>query len=113
MVDMATIQTTCDDIARRFSPRKIVLFGSYAYGRPTPDSDVDLLVVMDVPTEETRRKGLDIYLSLPSRFPIDLLVRTPSELAWRMANNDCFIRDILQKGRVMYETTDAGMGAKG
>jgi predicted nucleotidyltransferase len=48
MIEFNGIQTTCDDIAREFHPLKIVLFGSYAYGQPTEDSDADLLVVMVV-----------------------------------------------------------------
>ena len=49
MISRQDIQTTCDDIVREFAPLQVILFGSYAYGTPTADSDVDLLVVMPIP----------------------------------------------------------------
>ena len=52
MVDRKDIQAACDDIIREFEPRQIILFGSYAYGAPTEDSDVDLLVVMAIPESQ-------------------------------------------------------------
>ena len=52
MVTREEIQAACDDIVREFAPLQVILFGSYAYGTPTEDSDVDLLVVMDIPKEE-------------------------------------------------------------
>ena len=112
MIDRQAIQVTCDDIAREFHPQRIVLFGSYAYGTPTEDSDADLLVVMDIPEEETRRQAVQIRQRIPRRFRIDLIVRTPAELAFRVAHNDWFYREILEKGKVLYESTDAGVGAK-
>src|SRR5437667_5056968 len=63
MVSRRSIKNFTDEIARRFRPQKIILFGSYAYGKPTEDSDVDLLVVMP----NARRKGrmsLNIRLAL-------------------------------------------------
>ena len=58
MVSREDIQATCDDIVREFAPLQVILFGSYAYGTPTEDSDVDLLVVMDIPESETRRQAV-------------------------------------------------------
>ncbi len=60
MVTREEIQATCDDIVREFAPLQVILFGSYAYGTPTEDSDVDLLVVMDVPKSEFSRKATEI-----------------------------------------------------
>lgn len=60
MVTRADIQATCDDIVREFAPLQVILFGSYAYGTPTDDSDVDLLVVMDIPESETSRQAGEI-----------------------------------------------------
>ena len=57
MVTRKEIQATCDEIVRKFAPLQVILFGSYAYGTPTEDSDVDLLVVMDIPKSEFTRKG--------------------------------------------------------
>jgi predicted nucleotidyltransferase len=112
MIDRKEIQATCDEIAREFHPRQIILFGSYAYGTPTEDSDADLLVVMDIPEDQTRRQAVAIRQRIPRRFRMDLIVRTPRELAFRVAHNDWFYREILERGTVLYESTDTGVGAK-
>jgi predicted nucleotidyltransferase len=106
MVSRHAIKQFADEVARRFKPEKIILFGSYAYGKPTPDSDVDLLVVMPY----DRRKGrmsLRILEALDYHFPLDLLVRTPAEVQQRMRWGDCFIEEVLTKGKVLYEATHA------
>lgn len=74
MVTREAIQATCDDIVREFTPLQVILFGSYAYGTPTEDSDVDLLVVMDIPKSEFRNKAIEIQQRIPHRFGLDLLV---------------------------------------
>lgn len=112
MIDRTSIQAACDDIAREFHPLRIVLFGSHAYGTPTEDSDADLLVVMDIPEERTRDQAVAIRQRIPRRFRMDLIVRTPRELAFRVAHNDWFYREILEKGKVLYESPDAGVGTK-
>ena len=60
MITREDIQATCDDIVREFTPLQVILFGSYAYGTPTRDSDVDLLVVMEIPESDTRRQAVEI-----------------------------------------------------
>jgi predicted nucleotidyltransferase len=99
-------------IAERFPVQKIVLFGSHAYGRPTPDSDVDLLVVMP-----TRRREVDqaaeIRLAFDAPFPLDLLVRRPETVASRVSEGDCFLREITTRGVVLYESADERMASKG
>ena len=112
MINRDDIQATCEDIAREFHPQRIVLFGSYAYGTPTEDSDADLLVVMDIPEEDTRRQAVAIRQRIPRRFRMDLIVRTPQELAFRVAHNDWFYREILERGKVLYESTNARVGSK-
>jgi len=110
MIPRSDIQATCDDIVRGFRPLKVILFGSYAYASPTEDSDVDMLVVMDIPEEEVRKKALEIRMRIPHRFPMDLLVRTPRELAFRLAHNDWFLREVMERGEVLYESDHAGVG---
>ena len=83
MVTRQDIQATCDDIVREFAPLQVILFGSHAYGTPTAESDVDLLVVMPVSKSETRRQAAEIRQNIPHRFPMDLLVRSPEEIAYR------------------------------
>ena len=106
MVSRQEIQATCDDIVREFAPLQVILFGSYGYGSPTEDSDVDLLVVMAIPESETRRQASEIRRRIPQRFPMDLLVRSPEEIAYRLLYNDWFLREITEKGEVLYGATD-------
>jgi predicted nucleotidyltransferase len=90
-------------IGREFRPRRIILFGSYAYGKPSPDSDVDLLVVMPHQGRAID-KAIEIIGKLEHRFPIDLIVRSPAELRQRLKWNDFFLREATEKGVVMYES---------
>jgi len=92
-------------VAKQFNPNKIILFGSYAYGKPTEDSDVDMLVIMRFKGKGAR-KATEILLATDPRFPIDLLVRTPAQIRKRIKLGDFFIREITQKGRVLYEAAD-------
>ena len=99
MVSTKEIQTICDDIVREFAPRQVILFGSYAYGTPTEESDVDMLVVM-----ETQRRAWEIQERIPRRFHLDLHVWLPEDIAYRVAHNDWFLREVLEKGDVLYDT---------
>lgn len=107
MISRQAIEAACNDIVREFSPLQVILFGSYGYGTPTEDSDVDLLVVMAIPEAETRRQAVEIRRRIPYRFPMDLLVRSPEEMAYRLSHNDWFLREITEKGEVLYGTADA------
>ena len=102
MVTRQEIQAACDDIVREFAPLQVILFGSYAYGTPTKDSDVDLLVVMDIPKSEFRNKAIEIRQSISYRFGMDLLVRSPEEIAYRVSYNDWFLREITEKGELLH-----------
>ena len=102
MVSRQEIQATCDDIVREFAPLQVILFGSYAYGTPTEDSDVDLLVVMPIPKSEFRNKAVEIRQRIPYRFSMDLLVRSPEEIAYRVSYNDWFLREITEKGELLH-----------
>ena len=87
-------------------PRKIILFGSYVYGIPTADSDVDLLVILDTPTRPVDRYLRVSRLLRPRPFPLDLLVKTPEEITQALEKEDPFIREITTQGRVLYERAD-------
>ena len=96
------IKLLCDAIAHEFHPEKIVLFGSYADGKPRPDSDVDLLVVM--PFEgSSREQAAKIRSHIETSVALDLLVRTPEQLSERLAMDDFFVREITEQGKVLYE----------
>ena len=110
MIARKEIKSYCDAIAREFKPEKIILFGSYAYGKPTEDSDVDLMVVMPVMRVRGIRMSLRIRQRLDCPFPMDLLVRTPADVAKRLAWGDSFISEVFTKGKVMYETRNRRMG---
>lgn len=104
MVTRKEIQATCDDIVREFAPLQVILFGSYAYGTPSEYSDVDLLVVMPVEKSEARRQASEIRERIPRRFSMDVLVRSPEEIAYRISHNDWFLREVTEKGEVLYES---------
>jgi predicted nucleotidyltransferase len=112
MVDRAAIKSFCRAVAKQLRPQAIILFGSYAYGHPTPDSDVDLLVIMPKTRERGERMSVRIRHAVPRNLPMDLLVRTPKEMARRLRWGDVFVREVMEKGQVMYEANDARVGAK-
>jgi predicted nucleotidyltransferase len=87
-------------------PHKIVLFGSYVYGTPTADSDVDLLVIVDTQARPVDRYMYVSRLLRPRPFPLDLLVKTPKEVAQALDRDDAFMREIMAQGRVLYERSD-------
>jgi predicted nucleotidyltransferase len=93
-------------IAREFQPDKIILFGSYAYGYPSADSDIDLLVIMPFEGRQSEQ-AIRILNRLNMLAPIDLLVRRPEEVEERLAMGDSFMREIIERGRVMYEAHHA------
>jgi uncharacterized protein len=86
-------------------PEKIILFGSYAYGKPTSDSDVDLLVILETIATSTERYLTVSHLLYPRPFPVDILVRTPREIEQALRKGDFFIKEIVSQGRVLYERT--------
>jgi predicted nucleotidyltransferase len=105
-VVMATREQILDlsrRIAEEFHPEKIILFGSHAYGTPTADSDVDLLVIMPF-------EGKSIYQAVAIRmktrppFALDLIVRTPETVRERVAMGDWFLKEATEKGEVLYES---------
>ncbi len=108
---MAVIRRFARRVAARFQPEKIILFGSYAYGTPHADSDVDLLVVM--PARNQHDQAVRIRWEVPAPFPMDLIVRTPKNLHWRLEEGDSFHTEIVTKGKVLYEKDNAGMAAQG
>lgn len=103
MVTTKQIRDIGRNIGREFHPQQVLLFGSYAHGTATEDSDVDLLVIMPF-ADKAVRKAVEIRLKINPSFPIDLLVRTPETVRHRIAMGDDFMRDILEHGKVLYES---------
>jgi predicted nucleotidyltransferase len=110
-IPMRVIRRFAHQVAERFQPDRIILFGSYAYGTPHTDSDVDILVVM------AARNQLDqafkIRLAVQSPFAMDLIVRTPENIKWRLQEGDSFHTEIVTRGRVLYEKGRARMDRQG
>ena len=98
-------QEAIDDVVRQiadlFHPERIILFGSYAYGTPRPDSDVDLLVVMDTPLSEIQQE-IAIWKVIKKNFALDLLVRTSANFMRRISMGDFFLKEIVENGKVLY-----------
>ena len=105
---MRLIRRFARHVAERFQPDKIILFGSYAYGTPHADSDVDILVIM--PARNQLDQAVKIELACDPPFPLDLIVRTPHNLRWRLAEGESFLGEIMTKGKVLYEKNHAGVG---
>lgn len=99
------IKKLCERIAREFKPEKIILFGSHAYGKPTAESDIDLLVVMPYAGSPLGKAG-EILRQLQVWMPVDLIVRSAEDIEQRLKLSDRFMREILERGKVMYEATD-------
>ena len=98
------IQRIVDKLVAGYAPQKVILFGSHAYGSPDRDSDVDLLII-----KETSERFIDRWVTVGRiidgthrSIPVEPLVLTPEELEKRLAIGDQFIREIVEKGRVLY-----------
>jgi len=103
MAEPREIKKLTEQIVRRFKPRKIILFGSHASGKPAKDSDIDFLVIMD-----TRKNTLDaageVRCAIHHTAPIDIIVRTPKQIRQRLKWGDSFVKEIMSKGKVLYES---------
>ena len=102
MIKPKKIKKIVDQIKKKYKPEKIILFGSFAYGKPNKDSDVDLFIVKK--TKETRiKRHLKVDRMLLDRdIPLDILVYTPQEIKKRISLGDFFIKNIIQKGKILY-----------
>lgn len=103
MINRAQIRKYARTIGREFRPEKVILFGSYAWGKVTEDSDVDLLVIMNHDKPRNVDQAIAMRLQTDAPFPMDLLVKRPSEIAQRLAMHDGFIENIMVGGEVLYE----------
>jgi len=105
---LADIQRIVQQIVERFHPQKVILFGSYAYGEPTEDSDVDLLIVMETDGNPLHTAAR-IAASIDHPFPLDILVVRPSDLESALRERNVFETEVATQGVILYETTDQGM----
>ena len=101
-IPQEAIDETVRQIVEQFQPEQIILFGSYARGQPRPNSDVDLLVVMVTALKESEQ-AVRICQAVEYHFGLDLIVRTPTTLARRLALGDPFLYEVVHRGAVLYE----------
>ncbi len=116
LVTGRVLRAIAERIVGAVHPEKIILFGSYAYGQPTLDSDIDLLVVMKNRVRSIENAIAVDKLFSDRRFGMDILVRTPEELENRLAIGDPFMSEITRRGKVLYERhgrIGSGLGRKG
>jgi predicted nucleotidyltransferase len=107
--NQSAIKRLFDQIAGEFLAEKIILLGSHAYGKPQWDSDIDLLVIM--PFKGTfHRQAVEIRSRINAGMALDLLVRTPEHVKRRFEMGDSFIREIFERGKVVYEAVATPMG---
>jgi predicted nucleotidyltransferase len=105
MVTEEQISELVDKIAREFHPQKIILFGSYAEGKQTEHSDVDLLVIMPF-VGKAINQTIQILDKIDQKFAIDLIVRTPEVIRQRLEWHDFFLMEVMEKGRVVFESSN-------
>lgn len=98
------ISEMVEKIIKEYHPKKIILFGSYAYGRPSADSDIDFLIIKD-----TDKRSIDRWIEVKKvlrdfsqLLSISPLVYTEKEIKERLALKDFFIEEIFQRGEVLY-----------
>jgi len=99
------ISEISNKIIREFKPDKIILFGSYAWGNPTGNSDLDLFIVKDMPERRIDRARKVRKIIRDLKVPVDILVYTPQEIKQRLDLEDFFIEDIINKGKVLYSVS--------
>jgi len=87
----------------------VILFGSYAYGQPTEDSDVDLLVVVVDTDEPPLHVAAKIAAMVDHPFPLDIIVHTPTEFAAAIQRKGVFATEVATKGITLYEAGNAGV----
>jgi len=97
------LKEIADKIIQALKPEKIFLFGSYAYGKPMKDSDIDLLIIMESSERPAKRRIQVSQLFWDRPIAMDFVVKTPTEVEERLSMGDFFIKKILTKGKVLYD----------
>lgn len=97
------LQEIVERIVKGVDPERIILFGSYAYGNPNEDSDLDILVIMESTARPAERSLMVSRLLRPRPFPMDILVRSRQEIEQAKKEGNVFFLDIIQRGKVIYD----------
>ncbi len=104
-VDKSLINTIVKRLVTNLDVIKVILFGSYVSGKPTKNSDLDLLIILNTKEKGVKRYAMVSELLEPRKIPMDIIVRTPGELRKRETMFDPFIRSIFKTGKILYEKT--------
>jgi uncharacterized protein len=104
MTQRKAIGRFVSELAGKFHPDQVVLFGSLADGTSRDCSDVDLLVVMPH-RGPAALQAAKIRQAIPAPFPLDLIVRSPGKIKKRLELGDSFLREIFRRGEILYEST--------
>ena len=102
------ISKTIKQIIEKFHPEKIIMFGSYTYGKPGQNSDLDLLIVMNY-KGSSKKQAAKILQNIDYHFPVDLIVRSTDQIHERIKLGDFFFKDIIDEGKVLYDRNIYGM----
>lgn len=102
------ISETIKQIIEKFHPEKIIMFGSYTYGKPGQNSDLDLLIVMNY-KGSSKKQAVKILQSIDYHFPIDLIARSTDQIHERIRLGEFFFKDIIDEGKILYDRNIYGM----
>ncbi|MFH1048466.1 MAG: nucleotidyltransferase domain-containing protein [Patescibacteria group bacterium] len=102
MKNKKEIKRITDQIVKKYKPEKIILFGSFAYGKPKPSSDIDLLIIKNSGKIKVERIK-EVLMKVESEIPLEPLVYTPKEIQERLDLGDFFFQNVFRKGKLLYE----------
>lgn len=102
MIRREIITEVVDKIKVKFQPQKIILFGSYAWGKPAEDSDIDLFLIMESHLRRDERSRMIQKIFSDRTFPLDIIVYTPKEIEDSLKRGNPFIKEILTKGALLH-----------
>jgi len=98
-----SIRQMATTIIQALAPQKVILFGSYAHGKVSYDSDVDLLIILNTKLKGAERQRAVSRLIHPRLLPVDIIVKTPEEIVESQTRRiDPFLKEILEKGIILY-----------
>lgn len=105
MISQETVEHIVQTIVDNIRPQKVFLYGSYVYGQPTEDSDLDILIIKESDLPRYKRAREIHRLFNPYPCPMDILIYTPREAERFRDHPSAFIHTVLEKGRLVYDGT--------
>jgi predicted nucleotidyltransferase len=102
-IDNTQIESISREIVRKINPEKVILFGSYACGNQTTDSDVDLIIISNTNLPKHKRSIEIRRLFYRKLIPMDIKVYTPEEFEKERLNKFSFLNTLLKQSKVLYD----------